>query len=168
MSAIDKNQAMIDYLIQCEDIRNSPLYFNLVNAKNNTLQILTIADDKSLNKKYIDGSVLKKITFNLIAFKSISDLAIVKSFGTSGSNEFSNENVDDIADVQKLIDWIAEKEDAHVYPDFGSTCEIQKIETTTETPNFNGVDTSVTPPLAMYTIQIAVEYIDTSKVLWNS
>lgn len=158
---------MLDYLIQCSDIRNSPLYFNLVNAKNNTIQILTIAEDKALNRPYIDGSVLKKITFNLIAFKSISDLAIVKSFGTVGSNEFSNENIDDVADVQKLIDWIVDQERSHNYPDFGSTCEVQSIDTTTDQPNFSGVDNSVTPPLAMYNIQIVVEYIDTSNVIWN-
>lgn len=158
---MDKNQAMIDYLIQCEDIKNSPLYFNLINAKDNTIQILTVAEDKMMNSPYIDGSVLKRITYNLIAFKSISDMALVKAEG------FANENIDDVADVQKLLDWITEQEDLHNYPDFGEKCQIESIDTNSDTPNFNGIDNSITPPLAMYSIQIVVQYIDTNKMIWN-
>ena len=34
----DKHQAVIDYLINCPNILNSPLYFNFINAEDNTNQ----------------------------------------------------------------------------------------------------------------------------------
>lgn len=158
---IDKNQAIIDYLCTCNKIKNSPLYFNLINAENNNIQIITTANDTTYNKPYIDGSIPKKYTFNLVIFKSITDLALVNTTG------YSNENVEDLADAQTLIDWIQEQEDAHNYPNFGSDCEIEEIKSATDTPRFDGINTSVNPPLAMYSMSITINYIDTSKTIWN-
>ena len=162
MSNIDKNQAVIDYLLTCTDINNSPLYFNLINADDNSIQILTTAEDKTLSTPHIDGSVDKKYTFNLIIHKSISDMEIVKPVGSS---EFPNENVDELQDVQKLIDWIQSQNEADNYPNFGSDCYIDKIDTTTDVPYFEGVDAQINPPLAVYSISIVIEYLDTSKVI---
>ena len=158
---IDKNQAVIDYLLQCTDIYDSPLYFNLVNASDNSIQILTTAEDKAMSKTFIDGSVQKRYTFNLITFKSISDMEIVKS------DEYPNENVDELQDVQKLLDWVITQQDLHNYPDFGEDCSIDSIDTTTDVPRFDGINTEITPPLAMYTISIVIEYLDRSRVIYN-
>lgn len=158
---IDKNQAVIDYLLQCTDIYDSPLYFNLVNASDNSIQILTTAEDKAMSKPFIDGSVQKRYTFNLITFKSISDMEIVKS------DEYPNENVDELQDVQKLLDWVITQQDLHNYPDFGEDCSIDSIDTTTDVPRFDGINTEITPPLAMYTISIVIEYLDRSRVIYN-
>ena len=158
---IDKNQAVIDYLLQCTDIYDSPLYFNLVNASDNSIQILTTAEDKAMSKPFIDGSVQKRYTFNLITFKSISDMEIVKS------DEYPNENVDELQDVQKLLDWVITQQDLHNYPDFGEDCIVDNIDTTTDVPRFDGINTDITPPLAMYTISIVIEYLDRSRVIYN-
>lgn len=158
---IDKNQAVIDYLLQCTDIYDSPLYFNLVNASDNSIQILTTAEDKAMSRPFIDGSVQKRYTFNLITFKSISDMEIVKS------DEYPNENVDELQDVQKLLDWVITQQDLHNYPDFGEDCSIDSIDTTTDVPRFDGINTEITPPLAMYTISIVIEYLDRSRVIYN-
>ena len=159
--SVDKNKAVIDYLLQCQDIYNSPLYFNLIDAKDNTIQILTTAEDKAMSKPFIDGSVQKRYTFNLITFKSISDMEIVKAEG------YDNENVDELKDVQKLLDWVVDQDVLRNYPDFGDTCSIDSIDTTTDVPNFNGINTEITPPLAMYSISIVIEYLDRSKVIYN-
>lgn len=158
---IDKNQAVIDYLLQCTDIYDSPLYFNLVNASDNSIQILTTAEDKAMSRPFIDGSVQKRYTFNLITFKSISDMEIVKS------DEYPNENVDELQDVQKLLDWVITQQDLHNYPDFGEDCSIDSIDTTTDVPRFDGINTEITPPLAMYSISIVIEYLDRSRVIYN-
>lgn len=158
---IDKNQAVIDYLITCPDIVNSPLYFNLIDAKDNTIQMLTTAEDKALSKPFIDGSVEKRYTFNLITFKSISDMEIIKS------PDYSNENVDELQDVQKLLDWVIAQDDLRNYPDFGEECTIDRIDTTTDVPRFDGINTEITPPLAMYTISIVIEYLDRSRIIYN-
>ena len=161
MSVIDKNQAIIDYLITCPQIQNSPLYFNLIEAHDNNVQIVTTSEDVTTRRPYVNGEIPKRYTFNLITFKSITDLAVVKD------DEYMNENVDDLADVQTLLDWLHEQEDEHNYPDFGENCYIDSLQTTTDTPRFDGINTELTPPLAMYSIAIVINYIDTSKMLWK-
>ena len=51
----DKNKAIIDYLLTCNDIRNSSLYFNFINAKDDTKQIIADSNDVGLDTHYIDG-----------------------------------------------------------------------------------------------------------------
>lgn len=158
---IDKNQAVIDYLIQCPQILNSPLYFNFINAKDGTNQFLTVGSDRYSNKPFIDGSVEKIYTFTIITFKSTADIAIVKMEG------FPNENLSDMSDIQTLIDWVKEQNDIHNYPDFGEYCNIDSIIPTTDNPNFDGIDEQVSPPLAVYSISIEIRYIDNSKKIWG-
>lgn len=165
MSKVDKNKAVIAYLLQCTDIYNSALYFNLINPKDSTIQMLTTAEDKATSKRYIDGSISKKYTFTLIIYKSMSDLEVIKPVGT---DDYPNENVDELQDVQKLIDWIAEQQDIYNYPDFGDKCIIDDIYTTTEEPRFNGINTEMNPPLGMYSIAVVIEYLDISKVIFNN
>lgn len=171
--SVDKNQAVIDYLITCPQIKNSPLYFNLINAHDDNVQILTTSQDNQFRKPYIDGSIPKKYTFNLITFKSISDLAVVKNYSTSTStstseeDEYINENVEDLADVQALLDWLQEQDEAQNYPDFGDDCYVDSLNVLTDEPRFDGINTELTPNLAMYTIAIEINYIDTSKMIWK-
>lgn len=162
--AVDKNKAIINYLLQCQSIYNSPLYFNLIDAKDGSIQIITTTEDKAMSKPFIDGSVEKRYTCNLVTFKSVSDLEIVRPVGTV---EYPNENVEELQDVQKLIDWIQEQELARNYPNFGAHCEVQRIDTTTDEPRYDGVNSELNPPLAMYSISLVVEYIDTSKIIYN-
>lgn len=159
---MDKNQAIIDYILTCPKLKGSPMYFNFINAKDNTNQILTTADDIRLNQAYIDGSVNRRYTFTIMTFRSISDMAIVQ-----GMLGYPNENVEDLSDVQLIIDWIAEQRIAHSYPDFGEDCAIDDIYTTTDTPRLEGINTELTPPLAMYSISIQVDYLDKSQMLWK-
>ena len=158
--SVDKNQAIIDYLLQCTDINGKSIYFNLINESDDSIQILTTAEDKIMNRPYIDGSVLKRYTFNIIVFKSITESPLVTQSG------YTNENVDDLAEVQALLDWIIEQRDLENYPDFGTDCFIDDIDTTTETPRFDGINSEMNPPLAMYSISIVIQYLDKSKMLW--
>lgn len=157
----DKNQAVIDFLLQCPAIANSPLFFNFLNAQDETKQIITQANDKTLNKNFIDGSKLKRYQFNIIDFRSASYQPIPKADG------YIAENVVDLLDVQGIMDWIEEQNNTQNYPDFGSNCRIEEMRTTSENPNLNGVDTQLSPALAKYSISIIIDYIDTSKVLWK-
>lgn len=158
---VDKNQAMINYLITCPTILDSPLYFNFINAKNDTNQFLTVSNDIYTNTNYIDGSVGKQYDFTIVTFKSAADIAVVKMEG------YENENISDMATIQSLIDWISEQNDNRIFPNFGEDCEIDEILTTTDTPKFDGIDEQVSPPLAVYSITIRVRYIDKSKIIWR-
>ena len=158
---VDKNQAVIDYIITCPTILNSPLYFNFINAKDNTNQFFTNVTDVYTNTSYVDGSVEKIYTFTIITFRSAADIAVVKLPG------YENENLSDMSDIQNLIDWIREQNELRNFPDFGSDCEIDSISTTTEAPKFEGIDEQVTPALAVYSTSIQIRYLDTSKQIWR-
>lgn len=164
---VDKNQAVIDYLMTCSYIQNNPLFFNFIEAKDNNKQIVTIANDKIIDRPYIDGSVLKRYSFSLMDYKSVSYQSLVNIVGTDVPS-ISNENVDEYLDVQKIMDWIEDQEEAKNYPDFGDDCLIERIYTATDNPMLNGVDTSLKPALAKYSITIQIEYLDTRKQIWNN
>lgn len=158
---MDKNQAIIDFLLICPAIIADPLFFNFLNAEDNNQQIITQSNDKSLQRTFIDGSVLKQYTFTLIFFKSVLYQAIPKVEG------LVNENVEELGQVQAIIDWVTEQNDSQNYPDFGEDCEIDEIKALSENPGLNGVDTTVTPALAKYSITIQVDYLDKSKAIWK-
>lgn len=158
---VDKNQAIIDYLLQCPQLRNNPLFFNFTDAKDNSKQLLPLANDKILDTTFIDGSVMKRYTFTLIDYRSVAYQAVVNQSG------FINENVEELFDTQNIIDWISEQAKIKNYPNFGDECEIEDISVLTDNPNLNGVDTSTKPSLAKYSFSIRVDYLDTSGRIWN-
>ena len=88
-------------------------------------------------------------------------MAVVKMSG------YDSENVIDLSDVQALIDWISEQNELKNFPNFGEDCIIEQMYTTTEEPKFEGINDELSPPLAMYSITIRIEYTDVSKVLWR-
>lgn len=157
---MDKNQAVIDYLLTCEGIKNSPLYFNFINAKDGTKQFLTLSNDKNIQKPYIDGSVEKRYQLTIQDFRSISINPLVKV------PEFSNENVSDFDDVQALLDWIKVQNKNKTFPDFGQNCIIDEISTTTDNPRLDQIDATVNPPLARYSFTITINYLDISDRIW--
>lgn len=167
---MDKNQAVIDFLITCPTIRDNPLFFNAIKAQDENKEIVTIATDRIMNSKFIDGSVIKRYSFTIVDFRSISDTPVPKNViipGTTTEPEYVHENVEDLLDVQGIIDWIEGKNDNGEYPDFGSDCIIDEMVTTSDTPNLNGIDSGVAPALAKYTITINIDYIDNSKKLFK-
>jgi hypothetical protein len=158
---MDKNQAVIDFLFSCPQIANNPLFFNFSQAEDNNKQLVTVANDKAIERPYIDGSVLKRYTFTIIDYRSVIYQAVVNKTG------FANENVDEMMDVQSIIGWIEEQNDNMNFPDFGEDCVVEEIKALTDSPNLSGVDSSVTPALAKYNVSVQIQYLDKSKVTWN-
>lgn len=158
---IDKNQAVIDFLLDCPQIKNNRLFFNFINGENNDKQIITISNDRNIQRPYIDGSILKRYSFTIIDFRSASYQAIPKAEG------YPSENVEKMLDVQSILDWVNSQADAGIFPDFGEDCIIDDMRTSSDTPNLNGVDTNVKPSLAKYSISIFIDYIDNTKKLWR-
>lgn len=158
---VDKGQAIINFLIECPQIQNSPLFFNFINAKDDNKQIVTTGNEKILNSVYIDGSVMKRYTFTIMDYKSIAYRAVVKD------STYLDENVEDLFNVQEIVDWVTTQAKNRNFPDFGTDCLIDDMRTLTDNPNINGVDSSVTPALAKYSISIQIDYIDTSNRIWG-
>lgn len=181
--AINKEQSIIDFLRECSAIADNPLFFNFINAKPDNKQIITSGNEKSIQRPYIDGSVMKRYTFTIIDFRSVSYQAIVntpKPQPTTGTTtttttttnavvgdepNYSNENVEEYIDIQAIIDWIDEQNDARHYPYFGSDCEIDEMKVLTDNPVLNGTDTQLKPALAKYSFSIQIDYIDKSKAI---
>lgn len=158
---MDKNKAIVEYLMGCPYINNNPLFFNFINAKDNDKQIATVLNDKVMDKAFINGAVMKRFTFTIIDYKSIAYSAIPKMEG------YPNENIEDMLDSQSIIDWITEQEELHNYPDFGTDCVIEDMRALSDNPNLNGVNTQVSPTLAKYSVTIQINYIDNSKATWK-
>lgn len=171
----DKNQALINYILNCPVIRDNPLFFNFANEDDNTNQILTVTDDVAINKPYVDGSVEKRYTVNVLMYKSVAYNPIVLEAQTDENGNttlvpspvYVDENLVDMSDGQSLIDWIIEQNDNKIFPDFGEYCIVESIEPLTNKPTLNGVSVENEPPLAQYSIGIRVSYLDTSKQLWK-
>lgn len=157
---IDKNQAILNFIATYDGIATSPIFINFINANDDDVQFLTDENETILNRKFIDGSELKQYTFSLVITKTITDLAIAKDL-------MINENIDDIADIQKFMDWLNEQNDIRNYPDFGSDCVVEEMHTTAENPSLDGINTEVSPALAMYSMKIRIDFIDYSKIIWS-
>lgn len=161
---MDKNQVIISYMLNCPVIHDNPLFFNAIQAQDENKEIITIANDRVMNTRYIDGSVMKRYSFTIVDFRSISFNPVpIIDETTTTEPEYKAENVEDMFDVQGIIDWIEEQRDSGNYPDFGDDCVIDDMVTTSDIPNLNGVDANVSPALAKYSITIQIDYIDNSK-----
>lgn len=155
---VTKHQVMLEFLQTCPSIRDNPLFFNFGKVENNAHQANMQSDDVSLHRPYIDGTELKRYTFSLDSFKSVAYNPVIQGF--------SDENMEEFAEVQSLIDWINEQDELRNYPAF-EDCSIDKMRTLSTKPVLVGVDTTLTPPIAVYRISIQIDYLDTSKQVWK-
>lgn len=156
---MDKNQLMVEFLQTCPTIKDNPLFFNFGNVEDNAHQVTINSDDVALQKPYIDGSVKKRYTCSLDSFKSVACIPVVQGQ--------SDENIEDFADVQELLDWVNEQGENFNFPDFGEDFDIEEMKTLTAKPDLIGVESSLNPPMAIYRIIIQIDYIDNTKRLWN-
>ncbi len=161
---MDKTNAIVKFLLDCPQIKTNPLFFNFAEAQDNNKQIVTAENDKAVNRAYVDGSILKRYTFTIIDYRSVIYQAVVNVNNT----EYPNENVEEFIDVKGIIDWITEQSELQNYPDFGEDCIIDDMRALSDNPNLNGIDTSVKPALAKYSVSIQIDYLDTSKAIWNN
>lgn len=122
---------------------------------------MTLANDKQMDKPYIDGSVLKRYTFTIQDFRSVAFNAL------NALNIGGNENVEDMLDCQGLIDWITEQATQQNYPNFGDKCLIESMEALTDNPDMNGIQAAGGLNLAKYSVNIRIEYLDISQKIWN-
>lgn len=155
----DKTKRMIEFLQSCPVIQQNPLFFNFGNVEDNAHQVTINSDDVDLQRPYIDGSVLKRYTCVIDSFKSVSSVPLV-----SGDTD---ENVEDFSEVQSILDWINDQGDVNLYPDFGEGCNIDSMKTLSTKPTLVGIESTLNPPVAIYRIVVQIDYVDSTKRLWN-
>ena len=78
-----------------------------------------------------------------------------------------NENIENMAKVQAILDWINEQADLQNFPNFGAGYVVESMETLTTDPDIDGIDTSVNPPIARYSVGVRLTYLDKTKMIWN-
>ena len=154
-----KNEAVIEFLKKCSVIQDNPLFFNFAENEEGTNHFITETDKKK--KTYIDGSVLKQYTFTIASYVPVAYSAVV------GDSNFNDQNMENMAIVQEILDWIEKQADDANYPDFGSECTIEDMRTLTGDPDLDGIDKSVNPPIARYSIGVQIDYIDNTKKIWS-
>lgn len=150
---------MVKYLMQCPTIQSNPLFFNFADESSGNNHFITERD--SVKRRFIDGSILKQYTFSIASYTSVAHVAIIDGV------TISDENIENMAKVQEILDWLDEQSDNRNFPDFGTDCEIDSLETITTDPDIDGIDTSVNPPIARYSIGVRVMYLDKSKLIWK-
>lgn len=158
---MDKNQAVIEYLLNYPAVSGNSLFFNFAEESDNSTQIVTHGDDTILDETYIDGSVMKVFTFTMLIYKAVTYNPIVKV------DNLVDANVADVSDIQELIDWLVTQNKNKVFPNFGTSCIIDSVEPTTNRPTLRGVNNEVQPPLAQYQVVIRITYLDTSNKIWG-
>lgn len=159
---MDKNQIMIQFLMNCPVIQENPLFFNFADEEDDTNLFISVSDDENTTKKYVDGSELKQYTFQIISHKSLAHNPLIDG------NLVIDENIEDLANVRAIMDWINEQGENKVFPNFGNGYTIESMHTISTDPSLNGVDTSVNPPLAQYAIAVRLMYLDTTKRIWST
>lgn len=157
---VDKNKAVIEFLLNCDVIQNNPLFFNFADEEDGHNHFITETD--TVKKAYVDGSQLKQYTFTIASYSSVSHIAVIHD-----SNALVSENMENMAKVQEILDWINKKADDREYPYFGENCVIDAMETLTADPDMDGIDTSVNPPIVRYSVGVRLTYLDNSKRVWN-
>jgi hypothetical protein len=156
---MDKNRAIIAYLQQCPHIQDNPLFFNFADQSDGNNHLITNSD--KTKSQYIDGSALKIYTFTIACYKDVA----YNPLGDYDASRF-DENIENMAIVQDILNWIERQSYDKNYPDFGEGYQIDDIRVLTNDPNV-GVDTSTNPPLARYSISIEIEYLDNTKKFWT-
>ena len=155
---MNKHETMLEFLQTCPAIKDNPLFFNFGKIEDNAHQANMTDDDVPLNRPYIDGTELKRYTFHIDSFKSVAYNPIVEGL--------PDENMEDYAEVQALLDWINEQGDLKNYPAF-EKCIIDKMRCLSTKPVLVGVNTTLSPPVAVYRVSIQIDYLDTSKQVWT-
>lgn len=147
----------ITWLLQSEYIKNNKLFLNAIEAQDNNVQIVTQQIAENQVTRYVDGSKSYPITFNINNYKSISYGQLVKTMLNG------NENVSDLLDTSKIIEFVKDMDSKKNYPVFADNITVEKIYCQYNTPSTPTIDSSSSPALAKFTIPIVCEVFEDAK-----
>lgn len=144
----------IKWLLQSEYVKNNKIFLNAMEAQDNNVQIVTQQIAENQVEHYVDGSKSYPITFSINNFKSVSYNQLVKTMLEG------NENVTDILDVSKIIEFVNEMESKDNYPVFADNIIVEKVYCQYNTPSTPAIDSGLSPGLAKFTIPIVFEVFE--------
>lgn len=141
----------IEWLLQSDYIRKNKLFLNAIEAADNNLQIVTQQVAENTITRYVDGSKSYPITFSINNYKSISYNQLVKTMLDG------NENITDMLDVSKIIEFVTEMNEQGNFPKFSDNITVEKAYCQYKTPSTPAIDSGTFPALAKFTIPIVFE-----------
>lgn len=147
----------IEWLLQSDYIKQNKIFLNAIEAQDNNVQIVTQQISENQIKTYVDGSKTYPLTFSINNYKSISYNQLVKNM-VSG-----NENVSDVLDTQKIIEFVNNMENKKNYPQFSDNITVEKVYCQYKTPNTPAIDSSLSPALAKFTLPIVFEVLEDAQ-----
>ena len=171
MATVDLNKSILDYIYQCPVVADNPMYFCVAEEHDNNNQMIVGREQPRDAIEYIDGTVERTYRADILMYKSVAFNPIVTEQDSQGNRVpsylYPNENIEDMVDGQTLIDWIKDQNENRHFPNFGNECIIESVETSTDKPVLNGINTNLDSPLAQYSVGLIIKYLDTSKQLWK-
>ncbi|SHI42727.1 hypothetical protein [Parasporobacterium paucivorans] len=141
---MSKHEAMQTYLQDhVTTIAGRVLDFNVGRPEVESISFLTQYANKDI-KRYLSGAI-REYGFAILIQKPYS---------------VDNDDVNMLAMemAQGFQDWIDEQNKAKNYPDFGTSCNVTRIESMQNMPNLSGIDESGT--VAQYMLQCKVTYYE--------
>lgn len=134
MNLQNKSKIVMDWLMQCPQIRD--LFFGFTQAESGNRMFVPIPDERCI-KEFLDESAVKSYELALIAYQTFSDVPN------------SDENTEIQFDLEKIMNWVEEQNEAENFPDLPNVEEVKCLE---NMPNLSGVDEQCAK--YMFTIQI--------------
>ena len=147
----------IKWLLQSDYIKQNKVFLNAIEAQDNNVQIVTQQISKNQITNFVDGSKSYPITFSINNYKSISYSQIVKNMVEG------NENLADLLDAAKVIEFVGEMEKQGNYPLFDDNITVEKVYCQYNIPNTPAIDSSISPALAKFTIPIVFEVFEDAE-----
>jgi tRNA G10 N-methylase Trm11 len=142
---MSKHDAMKAYLEEkVQSVVGNALSFNVSLGTPETIAFITEYSDKII-KKYLRSGATKAYGFAILITKQFSE-------GTDDLNLLAMNM------AQDFNDWIDSQNKAKAFPDFGSKCQVQKIESLQNMPNLAAVNMETAT--AKYMLQCRVTYFE--------
>ena len=142
---MSKHDAMKAYLEpHVLTVAGNVLNFNYSSETPGTIAFVTEYSDRIV-KKYLRQGAVKAYGFAILITKEFSA-------GTDDLNLLAMNM------AQEFNDWISAQDKAKSYPDFGSKCQVRKIEPLQNMPNLAEVD--IEHATAKYMLQCKVTYYE--------
>lgn len=123
------------------EIADNVLNFNFSAESQNSVALVTNYSDRIV-KRFVAGDVLKRYGFTII---------IVQEYASNDDDQ----NLRAMNFAQEFMDWIEAQNRKRIFPDFGTRCQIEKMQNLQNMPNLS---VSVKTGLARYMLQCEILY----------
>lgn len=125
MTITDKNTAILNWLYDCDEIKD--IFYLVGNQENDSTTIVPNTAEE-WTKRFNDGTGEKELTCTFIIYKSVS------------TEPNTDDNANALFDVEKVMEWVREQNAKSNYPQFADNETVFEIEVLENMPTMAGAD----------------------------